>query len=663
MARALATVSLLIPALALTGCGASVPDALVRDVEVPDLSGMTLDEATEALGAAGFVVGDVEYDAASAEATWTVVAQDPDEPVPDGTAIALLLAGAPPVDVPDLAGLDEATATERLTSAGLAAGASEHAYHDTVPASSVASQSPAPGSVVPSGTVVAIVLSDGPEPPPSDSLSMELVETISGDYSPKSVVATQEGHVFAQNMMYRHNVTVFDDETRQELATIPDSVDLTAFGYPEYPGAVRGGPVEAAVTPDGRYVYVSNYSMFGPGFEHPGDDVGGPDSGVDPSFVYRIPTDTLEIDQAIEVGSVPKFLAVTPDGRYVLVSNWISHDLSVIDTGLGEEVRRIPLGRYPRGIAVDSDSRTAYVAVMGSRDVATVDLETFEVGWIRGVGSAPRHLVISPDDRYLYATINGEGSTAKVDLETGEVVAKVATGSAPRSMAMAPDGRSLYIVNYESNTVSKVRTEDMAEIQELDVGVHPIGVTYVEDAREIWVSCYRGAVLRLPRFLRRGPPASRRRRGPLARQMAASLHLVDVDERAGVLVHEAHAVEPVAVRGDPGTGSELSGEFGLERVVGVLPEVARDDVGVAHVAAEDVAEADLDPVAESQHGDGQSGPRVPQRVELDTHGPRPEPTRRGEQHAAVTRTQVVYGLSGPEPGHGEHPSPPGAPCR
>jgi YVTN family beta-propeller protein len=495
MRRAVAVALLAIAlavALATAGCGVRTGGVLTGDTKVPDVSGMTLDEAGETLSDAGFSVGVVEYDPDSTEATWTVVAQDPDEPSPEGTAVALLVAGAPPVDVPDLAGLDEATALERLSSAGLTAAASERSFSETVPESAVVTQSPAPGAAVPSGTSVVLVVSDGPEPSPSDTLTLELVDTISGDYSPKSVVATQEGQVFAQNMMYRHNVTVFDDETRDVLAVIPDSVDLAAFGYPEYPGTVRGGPVEAAVTPDGRHVYVSNYSMFGPGFERPGDDVGGPDSGVDPSFVYRIPTDTLEVDQVIQVGSVPKYLTVTPDGRYVLVSNWISYDLSVIDTDLGEEVRRIPLGRYPRGIAVDSDSRTAYVAVMGSYDVATVDLETFDVGWVRGVGSAPRHLVISPDDRYLYATINGEGVTVKVDLESGDVVGRVATGAAPRSMAMAPDGRSLYVVNNESNTVSKVRTSDMTEIQELDVGTHPIGVTYVEDSRDVWVSCYRG---------------------------------------------------------------------------------------------------------------------------------------------------------------------------
>ena len=42
---------------------------------------------------------------------------------------------------------------------------------------------------------------------------------------PKSVVATGDGLFFTQNMMYRHNVAVFD-RSGTKVATIPDRVDL-----------------------------------------------------------------------------------------------------------------------------------------------------------------------------------------------------------------------------------------------------------------------------------------------------------------------------------------------------------------------------------------------------------------------------------------------------
>jgi YVTN family beta-propeller protein len=323
---------------------------------------------------------------------------------------------------------------------------------------------------------------------------LRLERRIGGEISPKSVMASGTGLVFAQNMMYRHTVTVYGRDHRR-VKTIPDSVELAEVGFPDYSGTYRGAPVEAAFSPDGRYGYVSNYKMSGPGFDNPGDDVCSPSQRLDRSFLYRIPLSTLNVDKAIRVGSVPKYVAVTPDNRTVLASNWCSWDLSVIDAPTGRSVRSVPIGAYPRGIAVDPDSEIAYVAVMGSSDVAKVDLSDFSVSWIRGVGAAPRDLVMDSRGRYLYATLNRGAAVAKVDLRRRRVVETVRTGKAPRSAAIAPDGRSLYVVNYLSNTVSKVRTRDMKVVQTLKADKRPIGVTYEAETGEVWVACYSGSIM------------------------------------------------------------------------------------------------------------------------------------------------------------------------
>ncbi|MCP5029406.1 MAG: YncE family protein [Actinomycetia bacterium] len=330
----------------------------------------------------------------------------------------------------------------------------------------------------------------------SDQRRMAVVGTIGGAISPKSVVHSGDGLFFAQNMMYRHTVTVYDRDLNL-VATIPDRVVVSDFGTTGVvPGAsYQGAPVEADFTSDGSFAYVSNYKMYGPGLGTAGYDSCGAGSWAG-SFLYRIDTSSLTIDQVIPVGAVPKFVAVTPDDARVLVTNWCGFDLSVVDTASAAEVARVPVGRHPRGIAVSPDSTTAYVAVMGSRDIAVIDLTDLAapVGWLANVGASPRHLVLSPDGGILYATLNGEGRVVKIDLATGTVVAGVATGQAPRSMAMADDGASLYVVNYFSNSVSKVRTSDMVELQELGTGTHPIGITYDADSRRVWVSNYQGSI-------------------------------------------------------------------------------------------------------------------------------------------------------------------------
>lgn len=333
-----------------------------------------------------------------------------------------------------------------------------------------------------------------PSRPPSTTRRLVSVGRITGDISPKSVVASGTGLVFAQNMIYRHSVTVYDSHLSL-VATIPDTVRLSDFGFPGHDSLVHGGPVEAAVAPGARKVYVSNYSMYGPGFAHPGDDVCSPSSRFDSSYVYRIDVATFRIDQVIAVGAVPKFLAVSPDGRWLLVSNWCSYNLSVVDTETGREVRRLPLGAYPRGIVVDPSSRIAYVAVMGAGGIAKVSLPDLHVGWIWGVGGGPRHVVMDPAGRRLYVTLNSDNQVAAIDVAAGRVVARVHTGSAPRSMTIAPDGKSLYIVNYTSHTLSKLASADLHVLQTVETCTHPIGVTYDARTNRVWVACYAGVIV------------------------------------------------------------------------------------------------------------------------------------------------------------------------
>ena len=352
-----------------------------------------------------------------------------------------------------------------------------------------AGNTPASNAAPPDETTTTTTL-----PIPSSAGPLSLVKTITGAISPKSVVASGHGLVFAQNMMYKHSVTVYDRDGNL-VATIPDTVRLSDFGRADRPEPVQGAPVEAAFTKDGSKAYVSNYSMYGPYFGPEGDDDCTPSSGYDNSYLYRIDTKTFAIDSAIEVGAVPKYVAISPDGKWILATNWCTFDLSVIDAASQKEVKRIPIGPYPRGIAISPDSRTAYIAVMGGSDIAKVDLANFGVSWIRGVGSGPRHIVISPDGASLFVTLNSEGRVAKIDTASGTVVAKVATGQAPRSMDISTDGQHVYVVNYESSTMSKLRTSDLGEVQSVKTGYHPIGVTYDRSTGAVWVANYTGSIM------------------------------------------------------------------------------------------------------------------------------------------------------------------------
>jgi YVTN family beta-propeller protein len=329
---------------------------------------------------------------------------------------------------------------------------------------------------------------------PNRTFTLTPVTTIRGNISPKSVTATETGLVTAQNMMYTHTITVYDQDGKL-VKTIPDAVDLASYGYTGHPGLSKGAPVEAAVDSAHQNIYASNYSMYGANFGPEGNDNCGGPSGLSPSYLYRVNLNKLAIDGVAQVGMVPKYVAVTPNDKYVLATNWCSYDMSVVDRATFKEVKRIPLGAYPRGIVVNKASNVAYVAVMGSYNVARVDLNNFTVTNRWAVGSSPRHVVLSPDGSRLYVTLNGAGQIAAVNTATGQVVGRLATGSQPRSMAISSDGRALYVVNYNSSTVSVVRASDLSLVKTIPVPSHPIGITYEPVKHRVWVACYSGEIL------------------------------------------------------------------------------------------------------------------------------------------------------------------------
>jgi YVTN family beta-propeller protein len=327
----------------------------------------------------------------------------------------------------------------------------------------------------------------------TDQTKMILLNTINGAISPKSVSASNNGLVSAHNMMYRHSVTIYDAQSMELQATVSDSVQLADFGYTKYSGNYKGAPVEGAFSPDGKYLYFTNYAMYGKGFTKEGHDTCSPASGYDTSFLSRINLEDNKIDAVYPVGSVPKVVKVTPDNKYILVSNWCSYTVTIISVETQKTVKSIKIGRYPRGISISSDSKFAYVAEMGGNRIHRIALEDFLVQYIP-IGSNPRAIELSPDNTKLYATLNISGKVIAWDLEANKAIKTVATGKSARSLAISSDGSSLFVVNFRSGTLSKVRTSDMKVIQNIKVCVEPIGVTYDSETSRTWVACYGGSI-------------------------------------------------------------------------------------------------------------------------------------------------------------------------
>jgi YVTN family beta-propeller protein len=342
---------------------------------------------------------------------------------------------------------------------------------------------------------------DGSEQNAADALTTSSSRTrmtdrqrISGDITPKSVVASGHGLVIANNMMYQHSATVYDASTRSLEATVPDSLDMSEYGFPQYPGTTQGAPVEAAWTQDGRYAYVSQYQLTGDSHGDAGADDCRHGDGTDPGALFRLDTTTMQWDQVIEVGRVPKYVAISPDGTFALVSNWCDRTVSVVDLDQGEVTAEIPVASAPRGIVILPDNRTAYVTAMFADELFRLDLDSNTSELLRQTGRKPRHLVLSPDGTRMYLTEAGADRLVEMDAATGEILRETATGREPRSMDISPDGTALYVVNYYENSVSKFDVDSFSEVQREQVGDRPVGVTYEPSTASVWVANYAGSV-------------------------------------------------------------------------------------------------------------------------------------------------------------------------
>jgi serine/threonine-protein kinase len=136
-------------------------------IEVTDVTGKSEEDAKSTLTALGFSVT-VTSQYSDDVAEGLVISQDPSagSKAENGAEITLVISSGPQsvkVSVPDLRGMTESAAKDKLKSSGLSCGTVSETYSDTVTEGCVVSQSYSPGTEVEQNTSVNIQLSAGPE--------------------------------------------------------------------------------------------------------------------------------------------------------------------------------------------------------------------------------------------------------------------------------------------------------------------------------------------------------------------------------------------------------------------------------------------------------------------------------------------------------------------
>jgi YVTN family beta-propeller protein len=117
----------------------------------------------------------------------------------------------------------------------------------------------------------------------------------------------------------------------------------------------------------------------------------------------------------------------------IYVTNEVSGDLSVIDSGTRKVIATVPLGKRPRGIHASPDRKTLYVALSGS-PIAGPDVD---------------ESTLPPPDK----SADGIGV---FNVAQNKVVRVLPGGSDPENFDVSKDGKQLFISNEDMSAVSFV---------------------------------------------------------------------------------------------------------------------------------------------------------------------------------------------------------------
>ncbi|HEX7479219.1 MAG TPA: hypothetical protein VF331_15545 [Polyangiales bacterium] len=123
---------------------------------------------------------------------------------------------------------------------------------------------------------------------------------------------------------------------------------------------------------------------------------------------------------AIAVGAVPAWVTISPDGSKVFTLNFLSDNVSVVDTASWQLLATVPTETGSQGIIgnVTPDNAKLYVTNLG------------------------RHELIAIDTTYLLTgklTPHGNGQLSVFDTLSGKLVGKkIALGPGPTSVVVLP---------------------------------------------------------------------------------------------------------------------------------------------------------------------------------------------------------------------------------
>ncbi|MFJ6789358.1 IPT/TIG domain-containing protein [Streptomyces angustmyceticus] len=251
---------------------------------------------------------------------------------------------------------------------------------------------------------------------------------------------------------------------------VPDRREVADTGEPlgVYEIPVGHAPIWAAITPDGRHVYVTNFGA---------------------SSISVIDTRTRSVITTIGVTSGPWEIVITPDGLRAYAACFGTDSVAVIDTATHTVIGTVPGLNKPLGLTVTPDGSRLYAASLGGDRVDVISTATDTLIASVPLSSGPRGVAVTPDGTQVYVTEEGANAVTVIDTATNTVLATLTGFLFPRGVAVSPDGQRAYVSEYGGNRLGVIDTVTHSVASALPGLPIPLGVAVSHDGLLAYVTC------------------------------------------------------------------------------------------------------------------------------------------------------------------------------
>lgn len=169
----------------------------------------------------------------------------------------------------------------------------------------------------------------------------------------------------------------------------------------------------------------------------------------------------------------PIEIAVSPDGRALYVVCQDSDELRVVDVSSGTVSKSISVGHVPRGIFLSRDGNRLYVTNAWSDNVSVIDAKALKVVQTLPAGFEPSGVVADINGETLYVVNRLSNDVSVIDLKTGHEIKRLLAGRGASYLSLSPDGKLIYCTHIYPNP-GPFRSEPNSEITVIDTATQTV---------------------------------------------------------------------------------------------------------------------------------------------------------------------------------------------